>query len=59
MREKVVWLVHVQDRGSTPRSSIKKIKGEKLGSVGNYAIEGIPPIHDLEIYTTNGKIEVE
>ena len=36
-----------------------KIKGEKLGSVGNYAIEGIPPIHDLEIYTTNGKIEVE
>ena len=36
-----------------------KIKGEKLGSVGNYAIEGTPPINDLEIYTTNGKIEVE
>ena len=36
-----------------------KIKGEKLDSVGTYAIEGIPPIHDLEIYTTNGKIEVE
>ena len=36
-----------------------KIKGEKLGSVGNYAIEGIPPVNDLEIYTTNGKIEVE